>query len=232
VIGEAVAYVAAPGVLRKVRSAPPLTLRQVISEQDGTCGLCLVGSAAGPLPGDELTLRLVVAAGAQASLVAAGATIAQGRGVVPARLHIDVEVGAGAILTADPGALIVCAGARVEVRVSIRLADDATLRWHELLVLGRSGEPSGEATLDWDVRRGGRPLLRQRVDLTDSTHTGWAGLIGRYRRVETELQVGPAVDARTLVHGPSHVTQRLADGATLTTELSDSPVRRAATTRY
>jgi urease accessory protein len=221
VISEATAHVAAPNVLRDVRSAPPVTLRQVMSERDGTCSLCLVGSAAGPLPGDELVLRLVIAAGARASLTSSGAMIAQGHGGPVGRLTIDVEVGAGASLDADPGALIVCANARVDVRVSIRLADDARLRWRELLVLGRSGEPPGALSLDWDVRRGARPLLRQRIDLTDRAATRWDGQLGPFRRLDTELEVGPDVDARSIVHGPNHVTQKLADGAMLTTELSN-----------
>lgn len=219
-ISEATAHVAAPNVLRDVRSAPPVTLRQVISDQDETCGLCLVGSAAGPLPGDELVLRLVIAAGARASLTSSGAMIAQGHRGPSGRLTIDVEVGAGAALDADPGALIICANARVDVRVSIRLADDARLRWRELVVLGRSGEPAGAITLDWDVHRGARPLLRQRIDLTDPATSRWDGQLGHFRRLSSELTVGPDVDARSVVHGPNHVTQKLATGATLTTELS------------
>jgi urease accessory protein len=221
VISEAVAYVAAPNVLRDVRSAPPVTLRQVISDGDATCCLCLVGSAAGPLPGDELVLRLVVAAGARASLTSSGAMIAQGQGGPVGRLTIDVEVGAGASLDADPGALIVCAKARVDVRVSIRLADDARLRWRELVVLGRSGEPPGAISVDWDVSRGTRPLLRQRIDLIDPAATRWDGQLGPYRRLDSELRVGPDFEARSVVHGPNHVTQKLAEGATLSTELSN-----------
>jgi urease accessory protein len=203
-----------------VRSAPPLTLRQVLSERDGTCALCLVGSAAGPLPGDELTLRLVLAPDARATLTASGATIAQGRGDQPARLLIDVTLGAGAALDADPGELIVCAGSRVEVAVTIRLAADATLTWREVVGLGRTGEAPGAAGLDWDVRRADRPLLRQRIDLTDPAHRRWPGLIGDHRRLESTLRVGPGVEAATTVHSASHVTQQIAEHATLTTRLS------------
>jgi urease accessory protein len=224
VISTASAIVDAAGVLREVRSAPPLTLRQVRAEQDGLCALCLIGSAAGPLPGDQLTLRLDVRPGAQGSLVATGATIAQGRsspagGDQPARIQIIVTVAERASLDADPGALIVCAGSRVEVEVRIRLAEDARLRWREVVVLGRSDEVPGQATLDWDVRRAGRPLLRQHIDLTDPGHTRWPGLFGPHRVLDTELLVGRDIDASTTVHNPMHVTQRLAEHATLTTRL-------------
>jgi urease accessory protein len=186
------------------------------------CALCLVGSAAGPLPGDDLTLRLEVAPYAHASLVAAGATIAQGhwnRGDEPARLHIIASVGERASLSADPGELIVCAGSRVEVRVSITLADSARLRWREVVVLGRSAEAPGAATLDWDVHRAGRSLLRQHLDLTDAAHNEWPGQVGQHRRIESELCVDPLAPARTIVHGPAHVTQKLAEHAALTTRL-------------
>jgi urease accessory protein len=230
VISSAFVLVEAPGVLRRVVSAPPLTIRQVHNEDGVTCALCLVGSAAGPLPGDELTLRIDIADGARASLVAAGATIAQGQGVLPARLTLQVSVGAGAHLDADPGALIVCAGARVDVTVAIALAADATLRWREVVVLGRSGEPAGTGRLDWDVRRAGRPLLRQRVDLSDPTLTRWPGLLDDYRVFSSELRVDPQLDARTVVHHPAHVTQKLADHATLSTELTRITGRAAGAT--
>ena len=223
-IAAASAVIDPPGVLRSVWSAPPLTIRQVLSEQDATCALCLVGSAAGPLPGDDLTLQLTVKPGASATLVASGETIAQGRANArgdSARLRIEVDVAAGACLDADPGALIVCAGTRVDVAVVITLAADASLRWREVVVLGRTGEPAGAAVLDWDVRRDGRPLLRQRIDLSDPGHRGWPGLVGDHRTITSELQVGPGVNAQTKVHGPAHVTQKLAANATLTTLLAD-----------
>ncbi len=180
-IAAASAVIDAPGVLRSVRCAPPLTIRQVISERDATCALCLVGSAAGPLPGDDLTLQLSVHAGASATLVAAGATIAQGRASIqegpPARLRIEVDVAAGAHLDADPGALIVCAGARVDVAVVITLAPDASLRWREVVVLGRTGEPAGAAVLDWDVRRDGTAATASahRSERSGPSRLGWSG---------------------------------------------------------
>lgn len=218
-ISTAVAVIAAAGGLRELRSAPPLTLRQIIAESDGTCALCLVGSAAGPLPGDDLTLRIEVEPEARATLVASGATIAQGSGAA-ARMRIEVEVGEQASLDADPGALIVCTGARVDVTVAIRLAPTASLHWREAVVLGRSGEPAGASVLEWDVRRDSRPLLRQRIDLTDADLVRWPGLLGDRRIVTSELRVGPKVDARTVVHGPGHVTQKLGEQATLTTRLT------------
>jgi urease accessory protein len=218
-IADAVAVVGAPGVLREVRSAPPLTLRRVVAEHDEVCALCLVGSAAGPLPGDNLTLRIVIEPGAHATLVASGATIAQGHGQ-PARMRIEVEVGDQASLDADPGALIVCTDARVDVTVAVTLAATASLHWREVVVLGRTDEPAGAAVLEWDVQRNRRPLLHQRIDLTDADLVRWPGLLGPNRILTSDLDVGPKVDARTTVHSSSHVTQKLAEQATLTTLLA------------
>jgi urease accessory protein len=206
------------GVLSEVVSQPPLTLRQVRAGA-ATVGLCLVGTAAGPLAGDDLRLSVDIAPGARAHLVATGASIAQGGA---SRMATDVHIGAGGRLDADPGALIVTAGACVSLALSLALEPTATLTWREVVVLGRTGEPAGRAILRWDVRRGDTPLLRQRVDLADPGLADWPGMTAGCRVLLSELRIGPAVDAHTVVHNGTAVTQRLAQGATLTTVLAPS----------
>ena len=214
-----------PGVLAELSSHPPLTLRQVRA-RPGTVGLCMVGTAAGPLAGDELRLTVDVAAGAQAELVAAGASIAQGGA---SRMVTSVRLDSGARLVADPGALIVSVGARVDVELAIELEPTSTLVWRELVVLGRTGEAPGHATVRWDVTRGGSPVLRQHVDLADPALVAWPGTAAGCRVLLTELRIGPDVDARTVVHSPTAVTQRLADAAALTTVLATSAAAAEAT---
>lgn len=199
------------GVLRHVESAPPLTLRRVHGDP-GVVALCLVGSAAGPLAGDELHLSLDVRG--DATLTAAGATIAQGgAATITTRVHVTGR------LRADPGPLIVCAGAHVDVRLDVTLTGAASLDWSELLVLGRTGEPPGTATLRWNVTHDGTPVLRQRVDLADPALLAWPGLLHHARVMATRLRIGPDVQARTIVHSPTDVTQRLAPHAELRTSL-------------
>lgn len=210
--------VVTPGVLAEMASRPPLTLRQVRARPD-TIGLCLVGTAAGPLAGDELRLTLDVADGARAELVAAGASIAQGGA---SRMATSVRLGAGACLDADPGPLIVSADARVDIELTIDVEPTSTLVWRELVVLGRTGEPPGRATVRWDVTRGGSPVLRQHVDLADPERAAWPGTTAGCRVLVSELRIGPDMDARTVVHSPTAAIQRLADGATLTTVLAAS----------
>jgi urease accessory protein len=206
------------GVLR-LTSAPPLTLREVHPEDGVSTTLCLVGSAAGPLAGDELTLSITVHDGAVAQLIATGAMIAQGSG--SSTLRTEVRVAAGAELTGHPGPLIVCASSRVEVGLDIDLDADATLHWRELVVLGRSHEPAGAALLWWNVTRAGRPLLRQSIDLTDERQRSWPGMLAGNRVMLTELAVCPGSIAATAVHSPTAVTQRLTDDASLTTVLAE-----------
>jgi urease accessory protein len=220
VIASARAVVAPGGVLRSARSQPPLTIRQVRADDPEVCAICLVGTAAGPLAGDRLRLEIVIEAAAQAHVTSAGAAIAQGRaGGPPSEVRTHAKVGAQARLVSRAEPLVVCAGSAVAVRVDIELAASAALVWRELVVLGRAGEDGGAVTLDWDVRRAGRPLLRQSTDL--SAEPPWTGLLGGRRVLASELHVGPDVDAATLVRSPSAVVQRVADGCQLRTVLAD-----------
>ena len=206
------------GVLGSVACEPPLTLRQVRGEDPGRCELRLVGTAAGPLAGDNLSLSLRLAAGARATLRATGASVAQGRGGGAAALSFRVDLAAGASLVADPGALVVCAGSRVDVRLSLALGARAAVQWHELVVLGRTGEAPGRVTLRWDVTRLGRPVLRQFTDLD-------LGLTGGRRVLACALIADPGLVARTVVASPTAVAQRVQEHTLLVTVLDDDAAR-------
>jgi urease accessory protein len=221
------ASVGSGGRLARLQCSPPLTVRQVHAEP-GVCGLCLVGTAAGPLADDDLTLRLHLEPDAHARLTATGASIAQGRpGGAASNLTMSARLADGADLVADPGPLVVCAGSRVDVAVWMDLAPSARIEWREIIVLGRSIDAtSGAATIRWDVTRGGRAVLHQFVDLTDPSLRHWA--TGGHRVMATVLRSGPDVAAQTVVRSPTAVTQRVADETELTTVLGDDA---AAVTR-
>jgi urease accessory protein len=218
VIARTTAVIEAGGVLGALACAPPLTLRQIRSDDVDRCELRLVGTAAGPLAGDDLSLSLRLRPGARGTLGATGASLAQGRGGGEAAvLSIRAELATGASLVADPGALVVCAGSRVDVRLELVLAAGAAVEWRELVVLGRTGEPAGLATLRWDVTRLGRPVLRQFTDLSDP-----AGLLTAGRRVlACALISGPGWVARTLVASPAAAAQRVDEHTLLLTVLSN-----------
>lgn len=197
---ESRAVIGSGGALTLLECAAPLTLRRVRSDDPRTCALRLVGTAAGPLAGDELTLRLDVGAGARCDLQATGASIAQGRGGVASALRTRVEIGEQAVLTADPGLLIVCDGSRVDVTLTLDLAESAAVHWNESVVLGRTRDAgTGTATVRWDITRAGRPVLRQFLDLADPTLRSWPGHVGGSRVLASAVVTGPGVEARTVV---------------------------------
>lgn len=226
-IARTAAVVEPGGVLGELACEPPLTLRQTHGEEPRRCDLLMVGTAAGPLAGDDLSMSLRLRAGARATLRAAAASLAQGDGSGGGTLSIRVDLADGAELIADPGALVVCQGGRVDVRLELALGRDVTLEWRELIVLGRTGEPAGAATLRWDVTRSGRPVLRQFVDLADPVWASWAGLTAGRRVLACALLADPAGTPRTVVASPTAVAQRLAEQLVLVTVLSDDAAAAA-----
>jgi urease accessory protein len=225
-IARTTAVIEPGGVLGELACAPPLTLRQVHSDVRDRCELRLVGTAAGPLAGDDLSIALRLRAGARATLRATGASLAQGRGNGGAAvLSIRADLAEGADLVADPGPLVVCRGSRVDVRLELTLGGGAAVDWRELIVLGRHGEPPGQATLRWDVTRLGRPVLRQFVDLADPALTAWGGLTAGRRVLACALISDPARTPRTLVAAATAVAQRVDEHTLLVTVLDDDAAR-------
>jgi urease accessory protein len=219
VIARTTAVVEAGGVLGEVTCAPPLTLRQVHSETRDRCELRLVGTAAGPLASDDLSVWIRLRPGAKATLRATGASVAQGRGQPDAAaLSIRADLAEGAELIADPGTLVVCRGSRTDVRVELTLGTSSAVEWRELIVLGRTGEPPGRATLRWDVTRLGRPVLRQFLDLD-------LGLTAGRRVLACALITGPAISSRTVVAAATAIAQPVDEHTLLVTVLNDDAAR-------
>jgi urease accessory protein len=186
-------------IVRRLRSAAPLTLLPVRGEPV----VHLVGSAAGPLGGDELTLTVRVGPGACLTLAGIAATIAlPGPHGEKSRTTVHIELGDGASVSYLPEPTVVALGV------------DAHLRTRETVVLGRAGEPGGELTTALHVTRAGRPVLRQRLTVTTDV------LLGR-RVLATELSTG---DDRETASGTWWSRTRLAGGGTLTTALADDTV--------
>jgi urease accessory protein len=222
VIARTTAVIEPGGVLGELACAPPLTLRQVRSEVHDRCELRLVGTAAGPLAHDDLSVWLRLRPGARAVLRATGASLAQGRDRGDAAaLSIRADLAEGADLVAEPGTLVVCQGSRIDVRVELALEAGAAVEWRELIVLGRTGEPPGRATLRWDVTRRGRPVLRQFVDLDPAGHPALTGLTAGRRVMACALIAGPRAAPRTVVASPTAVAQRIDAHTLLVTVLDD-----------
>jgi len=193
-----------------------MTIRRVRNDDSTCAAMCVVGTAAGPLPGDDISLEITALANARVRVCYAGASVAQGSGGPPARLRTSVTAGEDASVIGSNPPLVVAAGAAVDSQVSFDLAPTATLEWSELLVLGRSGEQAGAVRWSWNAVVGGRALLRQTVVLD---RIGAPLALAGARLVASTLLLAPDLAAQTVVLHERAVAARLADTALLLTVL-------------
>lgn len=130
----------------------------------------LVSSAATPLGGDSIHIRLVVESGARLKLRTAAATVTL-PGTTTTESHATWMLEVAGELDLDPQPTIVAATSRHFVTTRVNLTDGGTLRLVERVQIGRTGERQGfwSGSLHADV--GGRPLLRHRVELGNGSVT-------------------------------------------------------------
>jgi urease accessory protein len=206
---EIVAVAGTRGVTRLpvLASQVPLVLRRTAD------AVYVVGGAAGPIGGDELTLRISVGEGAFLRVRTAAASIAlPGPEGLESVLRVTADVAAGARLEYLPEPVVVSAGARHATIIRVTLAEGASLLLRDELLLGRHGETGGAARSVLNVDYAGRPLLRQSLEVSgaDAVAMGPALLAGR-RAVGTALWVDPA-DGEAQDAGAAPVTDSATGG--------------------
>jgi urease accessory protein len=182
-----------------------------------------------PLGGDDLSLELIVEAGAELVVRAAAAAIALRGDATASRFSVRAVVAAGARLTWLPEPLVSTAGSRHEADSRVELAAGASLLWREEVVLGRSGEDAGAYRGRLRVDRGGAPLLRHELRLEGDWADGPAVLDGA-RAAGTLFACGPSVAAGpTRALGEAAALMPLARDAVLASALAGDAVelRRA-----
>jgi urease accessory protein len=197
-------------VLVDVRSEPPVAIRSTPGR------VLLVSSAAAPLPGDELHLDLVVGPAAHLEVGTAAATIVWppspecqrpsecDRGPRGRRWHSDqrvtARVGTGGGLVWRPEPTISVVGSDHRMRFDATLDASASVVVVDELVLGRSGEPSGDVELVTRVVRDSAVVLHHAERLGPST-PGWGSvaLVGRARHLVAVVVVGSPVGSSTAV---------------------------------
>jgi urease accessory protein len=121
----------------------------------------LVGTAAGPLGGDDVTILVRLGPGARLAVRSAGATIVQPGGKTPdsvLRLLLTIEDGAELDLGCEP--TVVCHRAEHEATTVLEVAGSGQVRLLEQVVLGRSHEPPGTWVGHTRLTRDGVPELR------------------------------------------------------------------------
>lgn len=184
------------GVVRELRSQPPLCLlpqRGTAAARSPVVTVHMVSSATTPLGGDDVSLNVMVSAGAQVVLtgVAAALALPSQDCDVGSRLVVRLEIGARARVQYLPEASVITRRADHRSELHAALGSGARLRCREVLVAGRNGEPSGRyqgITRVIDTATG-RPLLVQCQQLGDpSLHASPAHLAG-HRVLGTEVLV-------------------------------------------
>ncbi len=123
----------------------------------------MLGSAAGPVGGDELSLMVRVGAGASLCVEAVAATMVfpSTSGDVSTQ-HFEIEVEEGAHLQWLGQPLLVIAGGSHVQRTIVSLAEGAELDFVDEVALGRTGELPGRPDAHLRVERRGVALVDQR----------------------------------------------------------------------
>jgi urease accessory protein len=183
----------APGQRIRWRAEAPVVLRRT-----GPARVHLVQAAGGPLGGDQLELRIRLAAGTELTVATAAATVAQrGRpGSGPASWTVIAELDEGARLQWLPEPTVVCDGAELHATFRLTLAEGAAAMVREQVQLGRHGQRGGRYRGVLAADYAGAALVRHTtlLDGADPALTGPAGTGGQ-RLVGTVLGAGTAVSA-------------------------------------
>jgi urease accessory protein len=156
-------------VVRSIRGGHHFAARET-----GPGVVHLVGTAAGPLGGDDVTIAVHLGPGARLAVRSAGATIVQpGRLVADSRLRLLLTVEDGAHLDVGCEPTVVCHRAEHEALSVVDLAGSGQVRLLEQVLLGRAHEPGGHwlgrTTLTRDDAPELRHTVRSAVVATDGT---------------------------------------------------------------
>ncbi len=167
--GAARSGLAARTVLRLVRAdGAALAVRRTGIPGDDRAQVHLVGTAAGPMGGDVVEVRLRVGPGAHLDVQGVAASVVlPGRDQVRSHLLLDVDVAEGGLLTCTLPPVVVTGAAEHDATTVVRLHGDGQLRLAEHVRLGRHGERGGWWRGHVDVTRDGSPVLRQTTTLGD-----------------------------------------------------------------
>lgn len=154
-----VVIVAAPGRLPRIEARGGLAGRCT-----GPDTVHLVSTAATPLGGDTLAVRLVVEAGARLRVRTAAATmVLPGAKTHESTAHWELEVAGH--LDLDPQPTVVAGGSAHDSAIRLLIAASAQVRIRERVQIGRSGERDGFWSSALHAEVGATPLLRHRIEL-------------------------------------------------------------------
>lgn len=149
-----------------LREAPPVSFRPTPE------AVYLVTTAAFPVGDDELSIRVLVEDGAALVVRSTASTVAWAS--TGSSLEVDATVQPGGSLDWQLQPLIASKKCRFSQHSRINLSEDASLRWADEVVLGRSAEEPGWLHLGLDITVDGAPLLRHQLELGPGPRPGTA----------------------------------------------------------
>lgn len=130
----------------------------------------LVSTAATPLGGDSLALRVIVEPGARLRVRSAAATVAlPGRATAESAAHWHLEVAGD--LDIDPEPTVVAGGSRHATLTRLSVAASGRVRLRERVQIGRTNERQGFWSGSLHAEVDGQPLLRHRIELGEEAPT-------------------------------------------------------------
>lgn len=143
-------------VVRSIRSGHHFAGRET-----GPGVVHLVGTAAGPLGGDDVTVAVRLSPGARLAVRSAGATIVQPGGqVCDSRLRLLLRIEDEGQLDFGCEPTVICHRAEHQAEAVVELAGSGQVRLREQVLLGRSNEPGGRWVGRTRLTRDGIPELR------------------------------------------------------------------------
>ncbi len=158
-------------VLARRSQVGPLTVQRPFYPEGDVCHLYLLHPPGSLVGGDRLDVWLNVASGASALVTTPGAAKLYRSAGTAAVVRQCLKVGSGGRLEWLPQENILFRGARVRTETLVELTGDARFIGWEMHCLGRPviGErfERGTADLILGLQRNGRPLLRDRLRLTE-----------------------------------------------------------------
>jgi urease accessory protein len=177
-----------------------------------------VQTAATLVSGDDCAIELELGPNASLDILETGATIAHHvRDGPPARMRIDILLGAGARLRWLGRPLVLAAGCALHRTTHVDLADGARALLRETVVLGRSGQQPGALTSRMRATLGGRPLLHEQLDTSDLALLRSPVVAGEAEVLDTLLLLGDRgeeLPGSTQLAGPGTVWRSLAPRGT------------------
>ncbi|MXP24079.1 urease accessory protein UreD [Gordonia sp. HNM0687] len=221
-------------IARRGRSPRVMAVGGLAVRQTGVDTVHLISTAATPLGGDVIDIRVVVEPDASLHLKTVAATLA-----LPARqrpdsqMTWDIEVGAGGRLHLDPQPTVVAGGADHRTTTTVAADPSATLIIAEHAQLGRSTERVEDVErARWQgglrVDVGESPLLRHRLGLGGPTGSGHCAVSSVFRYPDaresavSEVAYAARLElARTDQSAPATLTTALGSSAHHTRVLAD-----------